>query len=204
MTVAQLEIPSCAFRDFANGIQQQMFFWGQDVLHPSGNLLLKTGFKKSPSTGIKGTSCYKLAWQDGHIELYGSCAGWYGKNGGFAFIRPWKKCVVWESGTETPIPGTWKKEFVKRNASRAELHKAARPFLEWLLSYERFVQQECGEQYRSENFKSYKKVPKAKLWLPPKVALEWMECLYQSPTQIRRPRQLTPNHSFLNSPAPKL
>ena len=66
------------FLDLAEGIQQQMYFWGQDVIRPEGNFLVEQGFVRSPSEGAKGTSCYRLPWQNGHIELYGACAGWYG------------------------------------------------------------------------------------------------------------------------------
>jgi hypothetical protein len=45
------------FRDLAAGLFQQMFFWGKDVVHPAGNLFLRTGFEKRPSTGLTGTSC---------------------------------------------------------------------------------------------------------------------------------------------------
>ncbi|MGC6467726.1 MAG: hypothetical protein ACON5N_19260 [Akkermansiaceae bacterium] len=70
-------------RDLANGLQQQMFFWGQDVVRPERNLLVEQGFSRSPSRGLKGTSCYRREWQGGHVELYGSCAGWYGEERGF-------------------------------------------------------------------------------------------------------------------------
>ena len=63
-------------RDLTAGLKQQMFFWGRDVVHPDGNLLVRQGFSKSPSAGLQGTSCYGLDWQGGRIELHGACAGW--------------------------------------------------------------------------------------------------------------------------------
>ena len=100
--VTQPIITPYFLRDLAEGIQQQIFFWGQDVLRPEGNFLLEQGFEQSPSTGLKGTSCYRREWQQGHVELYGSCAGWYSESGRFTFIRPWKRCVVWRSGDSPP------------------------------------------------------------------------------------------------------
>ena len=92
-------------RDLSEGIQQLMYFWGLDVIHPEGNFLIEQGFDRSPSKGIKGTSCYRCSWQNGYIELYGSCAGWYGCGNGFAFIRPKRRCFIWLSDAMTPIPG---------------------------------------------------------------------------------------------------
>jgi hypothetical protein len=34
-------LASCHFRDLAEGLQQQMFFLGQDVIHPEGTNLSK-------------------------------------------------------------------------------------------------------------------------------------------------------------------
>ena len=62
-----------------------VFFWGRDVVHPDGNLLVRQGFSKSPSAGLQGTSCYGLDWQGGRIELHGACAGWYPRDGGEGF-----------------------------------------------------------------------------------------------------------------------
>lgn len=94
------------FRDLAAGLNQQMFFWGKDAILPEGNFFVTTGFTKRPSPGIQGTSCYRLPWQGGAIELHGSHAGWLGTDGGFFFIRPLARCVRWLSPTP-PVPGQW-------------------------------------------------------------------------------------------------
>ena len=66
--------------DLKAALLQQMFFWGRDVM-AGGNLLTAHGFMKLPSLGLKGTSCYRLDYHDGVIELHGACAGWYPHNG---------------------------------------------------------------------------------------------------------------------------
>ncbi|MDP0491843.1 MAG: hypothetical protein Q7Q71_12410 [Verrucomicrobiota bacterium JB023] len=190
MTSDQPSIASHFLRDLADGIQQQMYFWGQDVIRPEGNFLLEQGFQKSPSTGLKGTSCYRREWRQGHVELYGSCAGWYGKQGGFTFIRPWKRCSVWLSGSETPIPGAWQKHLVDRKATRADLYQASLPFLEWLLSYEYAVLARFGRAYRKNTYWKYRKIPKTKAWLDPDLGLRWFQCYLTSPKQLVRPKNL--------------
>ena len=180
-------IPSCFQRDLSDGLQQQMFFWGQDVLRPTGNFLGEQGFERSQSRGAKGTSCYRLEWQNGHVELYGACAGWYGQAGGFTFIRPRRRCYLWNSVEETPTPGAWQKAFLG-SATKSELYTAAIPFLDWLISYERAVLEGFGRSYRRENFRKYRKVPKAKQWVEPSAALQWFECLRDSPSELQRPK----------------
>jgi hypothetical protein len=179
------------FSDLAEGIQQQMFFWGQDVMRMEGNFLLAQGFQRSPSKGLKGTSCYRREWQSGHVELYGACAGWYGPNNGFAFIRPQRRCVAWLSGDLTPTPGSWQRELINKEVSREDLYHASLPFLDWLISYESAVLSRFGSSYRAVNYKQYKKVPKAKTWLSPPEALRWFQCFRSTPDRLVRPKNLS-------------
>lgn len=190
MIVPRSAIAPHVFRDFANGIQQLMFFWGQDVLHPAGNHLVAQGFERSPTTGIKGTSCYRLPWQGGHVELYGSVAGWYGRDGGFTFIRPKRRCVIWQSSKVTPIPGAWQEEFIDRKATRDQLYEASLPFLDWVLSYEDEVFEKFGPRYREGHIRMYDRIPKNRVWLPPSLALKWFRTFREDPGKLVRPRQM--------------
>ena len=188
----QTTIPNFFFRDLAEGIQQQMYFWGQDVLRPEGNFLVEQGFERSPSKGLKGTSRYRLAWQNGHIELYGACAGYYEQGRSFTFIRPRKRCVVWLSEKVTPIPGLWRNDLIDTTATKNELYHASLPFLDWLISYENTVTECFGTAYRELNYRGYKKVPKSKAWVDPTTALQWFQCFRKTPEKLVRPRKLAP------------
>lgn len=178
------------FRDLAEGIQQQMFFWGQDVCHPSGNFLVRQGFERLASEGAKGTSRYRMPWMGGEVELYGACAGWYGEGSGFVFIRPMKRCVVWRSSEVRPIPGAWQRELIARPLKRDELYEMAKPFLDWMISYEKELVGCLGEEHRMANFAKYDKVPKARVWLEPKRAREWFGCFRTTPELLVRPRMM--------------
>lgn len=167
-----------------------MFFWGQDVLHPSGNLLVANGFQRLPTLGSKGTSRYRREWQGGHIELYGSCAGWYGEGRGFSFIRPMRRCLVWLSSEETPVPGAWRKDLISRPLDRNELYELSAPFLDWMLCYEKEIRARFGEAYRAANYRQYDKVPKARVWIKPENAIQWFRCFRYEPDQLVRPHKL--------------
>lgn len=186
MQVIPASITARTLRELANGLQQFMFFWGQDILHPAGNIMVQEGFSRRPSTGLKGTSCYHRPWQGGALELYGSCAGWYGKDGGFTFIRPQKRCVIWDSGEETPIPGVWQPECIKK-CTREELHQAAQPFLDWLLSYEENILEFYGEAYRVNVYQRYCNVSHSKPWKEPTDAIQWFKGFRDSPEELSTP-----------------
>jgi len=188
MVAKSPNVASYFFRDLAEGFQQQMFFWGQDVLQLEGNFLIEQGFERGPSTGLNGTSCYRRDWQNGHVELYGACAGWYGRDRGFTFIRPHRRCSIWLSGEETPIPGAWQTDFIDKTATNDELYLAALPFLDWLISYESAVLARFGRAYREANYRKYQKVPKRKAWVEPSVALRWFQCFRETPDQLVRPK----------------
>lgn len=182
------ELSPFHFRDLADGIQQQMFFWGQDVLHPKGNFFTLQGFHRSPSTGLKGTSCYRKEWREGHIELYGSCAGWYGEGGGFTFIRPQRRCVLWRSDQTTPVPGQWQTKFFETRSGRRELHQASLPFLDWLIDHEQAALANFGHSYRETNYRTFKKSARGKAWLQPADAVRWFQCFRDNPILLERPR----------------
>jgi len=166
-----------------------MFFWGRDAIHPDGNLFIESGFQKRPSTGLQGTSCYSLPWQDGIIELHGSHAGWFGENGGFLFIRPLKRCVQWLDSTP-PVPGHWPKDQFG-TTDHASLHTLAIPFLDWWLAHEDSISHLAGPDFRDACFRQYKKLPKTRAWLHPAAATRWIAGLRDNPHSLPRARRFS-------------
>ena len=179
------------FRDLATGLNQQMFFWGQDAVHPEGNLFVRLGFEKRPSTGLQGTSCYRFPWQEGAIELHGSYAGWIGGEGGMFFIRPLHRCVRWLDGTP-PVPGKWPRE---RYSSKSDefLYAAARPFLDWWLKHEDRVLSLTGKAYRDTCHRNYGKQSRTRTWLRPDLATRWVTGFRDHPESLPRVRRFTEN-----------
>jgi hypothetical protein len=182
---------SVLFRDLAAGFNQQMFFWGRDAIHSAGNIFICSGFQKRASDGLQGTSCYSLPWQGGSIELHGSHVGWFGKSGGFLFVRPLRRCVRW-LGETPPIPGNWPRERYQSAADDA-LYKLAVPFLDWWLEHERNVAEFAGVRYRQECYRQFKKLPNTRAWLAPYEAQSWITGLRDTPeTLLRANRHRTP------------
>lgn len=149
-----------------------MFFWGKDAVHPEGNLLERTGFAKRPSLGLQGTSCYRLPWEKGAIELHGSFAGWIGQEGGGFFIRPLGRCVRWLDSAP-PIPGQWPSESYASRADEA-LQSAVGPLLDWWLAHDAHVAQLVGPQHRENCYRHYQNLPGTRAWLCPELGRAWV------------------------------
>jgi hypothetical protein len=174
---------SAILRDLSAALMQQMFYWGMDAAHPGGNVFQKSGFRKSPSTGLKGTSCYKLPWQGGEIFLHGACVGWFppGKAVGFLFIRPTGRCHIWTGG-ELPVPGRWPVELLAP-VNATEHARAFSAFLTWLLEHEETVRREMGGAYRAACHRKYRTLPKSRHWLAPADGEAWLRLFLENPAR---------------------
>lgn len=162
--------------DFTRALGQQMFYWGRDVL-TGGNLLLEAGFEKRVSTGLQGTSCYRLPWRGGFIELHGACAGWYapaegGEAPGFLFIRTDRRCYAHDE-TVAAVPGRYDYGALRSN-SLAEVLEGARFFARWLTGYEQWVVKRRGTAYRRECQQLFAKLETSREWLEPDKGRQWL------------------------------
>jgi len=175
--------PSAILRDLSAALIQQMFYWGMDAAHSGGNIFQKCGFRKSPSAGLQGTSCYTLSWQGGEIFLHGACVGWFPPKykGGFLFIRPLGRCFIWK-GMELPVPGKWPCELLAP-VDPSDHVTAFGPFLSWLLDHEKMIGREMGEAYRTACHRKYRSLPKSRPWLAPADGEAWMRLLLGNPVQ---------------------
>lgn len=175
-------------RDFTAALTQQMYFWGRDVVHPSGNLLVRHGFERRKSQGLDGTSCYRLQLTEGLIELHGACAGWYpGASGapGFLYIRNRRRCYLYE-GKEPPAPGFYSDDLLRSNPG-ADLVGRSQRFLDWWLNYEIWVSGVTGASYRNSCYRTFAKLPRSGPWLPPDAGLDWLRHYHRDPGQVGRP-----------------
>jgi hypothetical protein len=162
--------------DFTRALGQQMFYWGRDVL-TGGNLLLAAGFEKRPSPGLQGTSCYRLPWRSGFIELHGACAGWYPADAaapGFLFVRADRRCYAHRL-RDAAVPGRYDYPSL-RASGRAlpEVMAGARCFAAWLHGYEVWVERQRGAEYRKQCREMLGKLEAGRVWLPPGAAQAWL------------------------------
>jgi hypothetical protein len=178
-------------RDLAGGMMQQMFFWGRDVVHPSGNLLVAQGFERHAAGGKSGTSCYRCRWSDGSIELLGASAAWYpdGGGSGFIFIRPLGRCYRW-LGNAPPVPGEWPVSLLEGGDGRL-VREQALPFIDWWLDSERRVTEQQGPGYRLNCYRHFKRLPRSRPWLPPVAACRWLRGFRDEPESLPRAKRFS-------------
>lgn len=143
-------------KDCANGFYQQMYFWGKDVSHPSGNQLEDYGFTKSPSAGLTGTSCYTLHSEQASIELYGSCAGYYTHSSNLVFLRQRCRFYKWLPDHRV-VAGQWSQNDVQLNDPNTMLSTLI-PFLEWWVDYEKWIEERHGKKYRETCYSQWKQL----------------------------------------------
>ncbi|MEM0913457.1 MAG: hypothetical protein AAGK09_02490 [Planctomycetota bacterium] len=175
-------------RDCAAGFYQEMFFLGKDILHGRGNQLVEFGFVRTPSKGLKGTSCYTLEAKSGAIDLYGSCASFYSASSSVAFIRPRSRFYHWLPEKRC-VAGLWTDRDLGSGAPE-RLFENAKPLLRWWLEYERWIADRFGDAYRDACFDEWRTVNKQKSWLSPREARQWLEQLLASGNSPMRPKKL--------------
>ncbi|MEM7384324.1 MAG: hypothetical protein AAF514_05210 [Verrucomicrobiota bacterium] len=178
-------------RDFTALLGQQMYFWGRDVIHPRGNLLCESGFKRSKSEGLTGTSCYRMQLERGFIELHGACAGHYApckeREQNFIYIRNRKRCFLY-TGEEPPAPGIYEPETLCSDSALG-LYLASLPFLEWWLKYEQWIEEKTASDWRERNYRAFASLPASRPSLPPREALHWLAEYRDTPARTPRVRE---------------
>jgi hypothetical protein len=179
-----IRISTVLLGDAARGLAQQMVLWGHDVRHPEGNALVRFGMERSPSPGLKGTSCYAMPWENGRIELHGAVASWTPEfpESGCVFCRDRARIELW-NGEHSPVPG---REH-GCGGTPDERWAAFQPFLRWLIRYEQWIARTHGVDWRDECWRSLKHLPRGKPWLPSVLALRWWElALSSAPPRARQ------------------
>jgi len=164
-----------------------MFFFGKDVIHPAGNQLIQYGFKKSPSQGLKGTSCYGLRTNKHLIELYGSCAGIYSDNSQLVFIRERCRFYHWLPEHHL-IAGQWTLDDVQAT-NPERIFTDLIPLLKWWVEYESLIQDSFGPKYRELCYKEWAKIKSRPCWLKPDIATEWIKQFLEKQDQMLRPKK---------------
>ena len=196
-----------ALRDAARAAYCQMYYWGRDVVHPHGNLLVRHGFEKIQRTSKEGTSRYRMEWEGGILELHGFCAGWYAAEGpGICFDRSHDTWRQWNH----PLPpeparmqaGHYRTENQSENLPLL-LDRSAH-FVHWLVQYERWAMEREGTSFRREQHRDFMKLPARRWWLPPGLAINWMSAYAADPNSVPRPKSiLGKKGQAISSPPPR-
>ena len=178
-------------RDVTDGLAQQMFFWGRDVVHRDGNGLVRAGLQRIAriGTGGEGTSRYRIERENGWIELHGFCAGWRPHDPaatGMLFVRRCHRIFL-ARGEMTPGRYDMKR---LRGGTVDEMLAACGPFLRWWADYEEWAAFEFGPEWREACWRDYRKLRGHRPWLPPVAARSWLRGFLAAPGSSVRPGKL--------------
>lgn len=176
-------------RDVCRCLSQQMVFWGMDARVPSGSLLLASGLKRigRAEVGGEGSSRYRTEWHGGMIELHSFCAGWYPDDGeGVLFIRNRERLHFGPRGRSI-TPGDYG---LVIGAAPDEILPMAKPFVDWVLNYERKVREVTAPDYRALGWKQVVARMGVRPWLAPDDAIHWMEQFVADPGTAPRAKDL--------------
>jgi len=136
-------------------LDQQMWFFGRDIQHPDGNLLLRFGFSRErPPSEVSGTSRYAIATDGGTLVLWGWGAVWRDGHPHALLLRrhgPGPRLISAQGALDsvwahTALVGTP----AQSDAESARLHTLLRDFAAWVHHYEQWVRTTCGEAWRAE------------------------------------------------------
>lgn len=132
-----------------------MWFFGRDIQHPDGNLLLHFGFvRQRPPAGVSGTSRYAMATPSGTLMLWGWGAVWreaephallLRRHGPGPRLLSATRCLdaIW---AHTALDG----EPARSPDAMARVGGLLTHFAVWVHEYEQWVRGHCGEAWRTE------------------------------------------------------
>lgn len=161
------------YKQLNRGLEQYLWYLGQDTKDPKNNLLRQYGFHRYRISGHGGSSRYKIKRGSKMVDLHSFCVGIYGKNKeSFLFVRAHDQSYLY-LGKKAPLPGRYRKTFLVRPVKRETKERffiASCEFLEWLEDYETWVEKNYGKGYRIGCYKRY-----SSKWLSPAKARKWFQ-----------------------------
>ncbi len=150
-------------------LHHQCWFFGRDIWHPGGNLLIRYGFerigaprRKRGSDRVPGTNRYRYRGAGIEINLWGFGVFFGGGNGEGVFIKRYdfRPRLIDRGGIDAPV---FKTEHLPPNklARGARDIRAAQALtiglIEWFLGYEAWIARECGRNWRRRNLREWEK-----------------------------------------------
>jgi hypothetical protein len=134
-------------------LDQQMWFFGCDIRHPGGNLLLAKGFVRDrpPAEISSGTSRYAGHTPEGRLVLWGWGVLWMAPGAPAGLLRrhgsgPRLLCAppdtssLWEYKQADALP---------TRESAAESLRVVASFARWVVRWESAVRTSCGDAWRA-------------------------------------------------------
>jgi hypothetical protein len=163
-------------------LNQQMWCWGSDIRRPEGNLLHQYGFVKHRAPDGSGLKpCYTFTAHDGlTIGLWGFGVYFADGHGQGLFLKRFDFSPRLISAAEMRFDVWVTRDLPELTTPRSgnDLHISGRLVcgaLQWVASYERWVLQQAGPEYRTATTEAWRGLRKRVAVDGPQMADAWQK-----------------------------
>ncbi len=145
-------------------LHHQCWFFGRDIHHPQGNLLIRRGFERcGVSEGKTGSNCYRLQNEEPfEVNLWGWGIFFGNASMGGIFIKRFDfRPRLFENGKlAAPVFKSEYLPFSRLPRKDCEVKTARHltvDFIRWIVRYEEWIEAECGKSWRRKNLRDWDK-----------------------------------------------
>ena len=165
-------------------LEQQMYFWGADVLFPSENLLASWGCRKfHQPTRPHAVHCYQLSSPQYSLILHSSGALFHhalDPSLAIAYLRPHHRLFSSPSLDPAILPASHKPPPPPLRSLRpSEVPPTLVALLQLVQDYESWAAPRLPHDHRHGLYREFRKVPHAVRWLPPDQSSAWLLAFLQ-------------------------
>lgn len=164
-------------------LEHQMYFWGKDVLHPRGNLLVVLGGTPFRNEAVAHkVRCYELDTPQGRVVLHstGVCLQPADEDRGIVYLRPTHRLYHAPPG-HMPLPCASAGEIPANlhPVSTREFPTGLTRLLQFVRDYEERVASILTVHARHEAWREYRRTASRGVkWIHPDESRRWLEaCL---------------------------
>lgn len=175
-------------------LEHQMYFWGKDVLHPKGNLLVVLGGTPFRNDAVAHkVRCYEMNTPQGRVVLHstGVCLQPTGEERAIAYLRP-THSLYHVPPVHMPLPCASARDIPTdlHCVSPREFPTSLSRLLRFVREYEERVASFLTAHARHEAWREYHRTARHGIkWLPPAESRRWLDaCLAAVPPPVSMQR----------------
>jgi len=189
-------LPRLRSVEAAKLIEHQMYFWGRDVLHSDGNLLVAAGCQRFRHANCShAVRCYRLETPEAVITLHSTGISLQGIDGepGVVYLRPTHRLYHLNKGARA-LPYSREGLRSVRRVLPHEFPAALTSLLAFVWAYEQWAGTRCPPGSRLTAWREQKvTATKGVRWLKPEESMRWLDACLAARKEADPDRYLAPD-----------